>query len=255
MNVKTLGLATLFSTLSFSILANPSTGESAEEQSNTMIGLLGLSSNSIYVEGEDKTRLIPFFAGRWGNIYLEGASLGYILAETESSSFSTAIELDSAFVDERDDSPALADMRELDSAFSASLNYQYEFDYGELGLSVAADVSGTHDGYKLSASYGYPMMLGRLMVTPKVSVEWVSEEINQYFYGVTSEDVKQGRPLYMPESGLNYSAGITSFYPITQQHSIMLFAEYQRYDDEVFNSPIVDERSATSFGLGYVYRF
>lgn len=255
MNYKTLGLVTILPSLSFSILANQPVDQSAEAQSNTMIGLLGLSSKSIYVEGEDKTRLIPFFAGQWGNIYLEGASLGYILAETERSSFSAAIELDSAFVDERDDSPALADMRELDSALSASLNYQYEFDYGELGFSVAADISGSHDGYKLSASYGYPMILGKFMVTPKLSVEWVSEEINQFYYGVTGEDVKQGRALYTPESGINYSAGVTGFYPITQQHSIMLFAEYQRYDDQVFNSPIVDEQSATTFGLGYVYRF
>lgn len=255
MNLTKAALIALLPALSCSVAANQANGQPPEQQSNTMLGLLGLSSNSIYLEGEDKTRLIPFFAGRWGNVYLEGASLGYILAESQRSTFSASIELDSAFVDERDDSPALADMRELDSAFSAALSYQYEFEHGELGISVAADVSGSHDGYKLSASYGYPIMLGRFMVTPKVSVEWVSEEINQFYYGVTSADVKQGRALYTPGAGVNYSAGVTGFYPITQQHSVMLFAEYQRYDDEVFNSPIVDERSAASFGLGYVYRF
>lgn len=235
-----------------SVFANQS---AEQEENNTMIGLLGISTKSIYVEGDDQTKVLPYFAGQWGNIYLEGASLGYVLTETERSMFSIAVELDSAFVDERDDSPALADMRELDSAFTASLNYEYASDFGEFGISLGADVSGTHDGYKASLSYGLPFMLGPVMVTPGVSVEWVSEEINDFYYGVTAVDVKEGRPLYTPDAGINYSVGVTAFYPLAQQHSIMLFAEYERFDDEVFNSPIVDEQSTTSIGLGYVYSF
>lgn len=252
MNVKPRLLAALLPFIATSAMAQ----ESAEqEQNTTMVGLLALSSNSIYVEGEDQTRLIPYFAGQWGNIYLEGAELGYLLMETERSAFSVAIELDSAFVDERDDSPALADMRELKSAFTASINYEYGTDFGEFGLSLGADVSGEHDGYKASVSYGLPFMMGPVMVTPSVSVEWVSEEVNDFYYGVTAADAKVGRAQYTPDAGINYSLGVTAFYPLAEQHSIMFFANYERVDDEVFNSPIVDEQSATSFGLGYVYSF
>lgn len=252
MTLNSRKFAALLPFLACSVSANQA---AEQEESSTMLGLLAISSNSIYVEGEDQTRAIPFFSGQWGNVYLEGASLGYILAKTERSVFSIAVELDSVFVDERDDSPALADMRELDSAFTASLNYEYESDFGELGLSFGADASGTHDGYKASISYGVPFMAGPVMITPSVSVQWVSEEINDFYYGVTAEDVKEGRPLYTPDAGINYSVGVSGFYFLAEQHSIMFFASYDRYDDEVFNSPIVDEQSATTLGLGYVYRF
>ena len=61
-------------------------------------------------------------------------------------SVSAGISLDLADT-HRGDSPQLADMAELDDVVLGEVEVSYEADWGELGLSLAADVRGTHDGY------------------------------------------------------------------------------------------------------------
>lgn len=240
---------------SFQILANEADYKDNDEDSNYMLGLMVASESSIYLGGDDKTQLRPFFQAEWGRYFLEGASLGVKLLEQDDMTFSAAIELDGIFQDDRGDSYELSDMESLDSVLMASLKYEYETDFGELSVALAADVSGGHDGYEAELSYSYPIMFGGWRISPEIGVSWQSKEINQYFYGVTDVDVKAGRPLYTPDAGVNFNAGIMAMYPFNQHHSLILLAEYESYSSEVTDSPIVVESSSTSFGLGYVYRF
>lgn len=255
MNYLNRVLVTVLALGSTSVYATDKQLQGGEEAGNMVVGALVASSKSIYVGGEDKTRLLPFISGEWGAVYLQGASLGYKWAESKQATLSTSLELDGLFSQDRDDSPELQDMKEVGNVFMAALNYDYRTDFGEFGLSLAADLGGEHKGYKAKLSYGYGFMVGPLMVQPEIAVEWVSEEVNNYYYGVSQQDVKAGRPFYQADAGVNYQFGVNAIYPIDRKQAIMLRAGVERYSDEVTDSPIVDEDTSTFVGLGYTYRF
>ncbi len=210
---------------------------------------------SIYVGGKDQTQAFPFFTARWGNFFFQGPSLGYMLHETENWQLSTTLDLDGLGNNNRDDSPVLADMGDFDSVFLASVKLDYGTEWGQLGFSLGRDISGAHDGYKVNVSYSYAVPLGGWMIEPQLSVEWVSEEINQYFYGVTEAQVIEGRAAYKADAGINYDIGVSAMYPIMQNHAIMLRLGHNRVSSEVSDSPIVGSKGSTSFGVGYIYRF
>jgi len=255
MTNKKFLLIPLVSFLSPNVYAEQPQDDHEEEQNSFMMGIFVGKDKSIYVGGEDKTRVNPYLSGEWGNIYLQGPALGYKLYDQGDLTISTEIELDGIFNDDRDNSAELSDMTSLDSVFMVGVNTSYETDYGEFEWSVKADVSNSHDGFKSQLSYSYPFFVSGWRVSPELSVEWASEEINQYYYGVSAADVRENRPFYEAKSGINYEVGISAMYPFKKRHAIMLRAGYQKFSSEITDSPIVDEKSTTEFGLGYIYRF
>lgn len=258
MTYKKKTIALVLSVLSMSVLANDRNDyddEHENEGAEYMVGLMVATDNSIYVGGEDKSDIRPYFKADWGRYYIEGPSLGVRLFDDNDMEFSLALEFDGLGDDNRDDSVQLKDMKKFDSVIMTTLNYSYETELGEFGVGLSADVSSTHDGYKAELSYGYPFMLGDWRISPEINIVWQSKEVNQYYYGVSDRDVTDIRPLYTADSGVNYEVGIRAMYPFKKRHAVMISASYESYADEITNSPIVDEDTSTSIGIGYMYRF
>ena len=219
------------------------------------IGAMVGTDQSLYVGGEDQTQFFPYIAAEWQHLYFRGASLGAFLYRDEAWEISTSIDLDGIGDDDRDKSKELSDMADFDTVLMASVRGSYEAEWGELSFGVGLDISGSHDGYKAELAYGYPFRLGRWMIQPQATVEWVSEEINQYYYGVTGLDAKAGRPVYSAGDGINYELGVSAIYPFAKRHAIMLRASYKAYASAITDSPIVDRDTTSDIGIGYIYRF
>ena len=101
---------------------------------------------SPYVDGDDSVEVLPRLFVQMGRFYLRGPALGVHLYGGDDLSVSAGISLDLADT-HRGDSPQLADMSELDDVLLGEIEVSYEAGWGELELSLAADISGTHDGY------------------------------------------------------------------------------------------------------------
>lgn len=245
--------AIFLSVLTFGVAAQDDDHD--DDDGNYAIGLMLASDQSIYVGGDDEVQPFPYIQASWGDLYFEGGSVGYYLFENDNWTIKTSLSLEGLGDDNRDDSVILADMGDFDQVFLGQVELEYEAEWGELGLTLGADASGTYDGYVAEIEYGYPMELGSWRIEPSIGVEWVSEEVNQYYYGVEQKHVRAGRGLYLPGAGVNYSAGITAMYPFMQHHAIVIQAEYEVLSKEVSDSPIVDRDNTMTIGLGYVYRF
>ena len=214
----------------------------------------GLSvEQSPYVGGKDGVEVLPVLFAQLGRFYLRGPTLGAELYDGDDLSVSAGISLDLA--DSRDDSPQLADMSKLDDVWLGEVEVSYEADWGELGVSLAADVSGTHDGFLAGLSYGYPLELGGLQIEPEVGVEWHSAKVNRYYYGVGAADVRADRPFYEPDAGMSYELGVTVTYPFAERHALSLEVEAEWLSSEVSDSPIVERDSVASVGVSYLFRF
>ena len=133
-------------------------------------------------------------------------------------------------------------MSKLDDVWLGEVEVSYEAEWGELGLSLAADVSGTHDGYLAGFSYGYPLELGAWQIEPEVGVEWHSAKVNRHYYGVGANNVRSDRPFYEPDAGMNYELGVTLTYSFAERHALSMEVEAEWLSTEISDSPIVSNR-------------
>ena len=110
------------------------------------------AEQSPYVGGSASVEALPWVFALAGPFYVRGPALGAYLYGGDELRISAGISLELADT-HRGDSPQIADLPELDDALLAEIEASYEADWGELGLSLAADVSGAHDGYLAGLAY------------------------------------------------------------------------------------------------------
>lgn len=246
--------AACLSTCALGVLAQ-SDERHDEDSEGYALGILVGNDQSLYVGGDDEIQPFPFIQARWGNFFIGGPGIGYYLYEDNGWSISTSIALDGIGDTDRDNSKLLADMPEFDSIVMGQVGISKETNWGEFSLSLASDVSGTHDGTSAELEYSFEIPMAGWMIEPSIGLQWQSEEINQYFYGVEQQYVRPDRAFYKADAGVNYSAGIMAMYPFMENHAVVLNLEYESYSKEISDSSIVDRDNTFNVGIGYVYRF
>jgi len=219
------------------------------------IGLAAFTGQSPYIGGKTQTEAIPYLEAQWGPVYFRTGDLGVYLYEGENWELSAGVVRDVFGDTDRGDSRELKDMEDLDDVYNASIAAAYESKWGEFELQVAADISSNHEGEYVEFSYGYPIRAGKWSIGPTIGALWFSEEISQYYVGVTPEDSRPGRPVYTADSGVLYKVGLEARYSLNEQHNFLIMIENEFYPDEITDSPIIDDSSAASIIGGYVYRF
>ena len=209
---------------------------------------------SLYLDGDDGVELLPLWYVQLGPVFLRGPAIGSYLYAGDGLTVSAAISLDLRDTS-RGDSRRLSNMVELDQAVLGELEVSREVAWGELGFSFAADISGTHDGYLVGLSYGYPVAVGRWEIEPQVGIEWQSAGVTRYYYGVSAADVLPTRPLYESGAGVNYELGVTLTYLLAERHSLQLETRAELLSSEVSDSPIVERDNRVNISVGYLFRY
>jgi len=217
-------------------------------------GGMAFAERSLYVGGDDRVTLLPLVIAQLGPVYLRGPSLGLYVYARDALTVATGVSLDLRDTD-RGDSPQLADMAELDRAVLGEIEASFEADWGDVSLSLAADISGAHDGWIARLAWRNSLAAGRFEVEPEVGIEWQGAKVNRYYYGVGVADVTATRPLYRPDAGLGFDLGVTVAYPFAERHTLRLEAAMEFVSDEVSDSPIVARDSVGRISAGYVFRF
>ena len=217
-------------------------------------GGVAYAEQSLYLGGDDRFIILPLVIVQLGPVYLRGPSLGLYVYARDGVTVAAGVALDLRDTD-RGDSPHLADMAELDRAVLGELKASFDADWGGVSLSLAADVSGAHDGWIARLAWHTSHAVGRFEVEPEVGIEWQGATVNRYYYGVGTADVTATRPLYRPDAGLGFDLGVTLAYLFAERHTLRLEATMEFVSDEVSNSPIVARDSVGRIIGGYVFRF
>lgn len=217
-------------------------------------GAMVSAERSLYLGGDDRFVFLPLVVAQLGPVYLRGPSLGLYVYARDGLTVATGISLDLRDTD-RGDSPQLADMAALERAVLGELKASFDGEWGDVSLSLAADMSGAHDGWIARLAWQESHPVGRLEVEPEVGIEWQSAEVNRYYYGVGAADVTATRPLYRPDAGLGFDLGVTLAYPFAERHTLRLQAAMEFVSDEVSRSPIVAREIVGRISAGYVFRF
>ncbi|MBK8574466.1 MAG: MipA/OmpV family protein [Elusimicrobia bacterium] len=87
---------------------------------------------------------------------------------------------------------------------------------------------------------------GLFTVTPAVGLNWLSEELASYEFGVPAEKAEAGRPAYHPGAAMTVNVGLGLFIELKGAWRIILRGNVARLPSELTESPIVDQSDVFS---------
>lgn len=111
---------------------------------------------------------------------------------------------------------------------------------GELELTAKGDVTGTSDGYELTARYGYAIGVGGGQLTPSISVSHLSSDLANYYYGTLDEEVARGGVQYTPGSAIVTTVGLTYLRPIGKRWQFLTRLQYSVLPGALSDSPLLE---------------
>jgi outer membrane protein len=232
-----------------------STQTLAENDFSFAVMPTAFSQQSIYDGGENINGLFPVIELNWKDMFIADGKVGISMMKYKALSLNVSIGVDYMGDTDRGDSKKLEDMSSLDDVFTGNIDLHYKGDLGNLTLGYAQDISGNHEGYNLTAAYGYRFKFGRFFVEPSVAVIYGSDKVADYYYGVSAEDVTVDRALYKIDSTTNHKVSLAAGYVFNENLMVLSFVNATKYDDDIVNSPIVSDDIAMTYGLGIRYQF
>ncbi|GAA5525545.1 hypothetical protein Maes01_02115 [Microbulbifer aestuariivivens] len=144
---------------------------------------------------------------------------------------------------EESDSPALAGLGDRDGTLMAGLGVVYDAPHGiKLGLSYENDVLDRNGGGSIvDAKVSRGFQLGNLRLSPSLGVNWTSSSLADYDFGVPVAAALPLRPAYSVGSSVSFEAGVGGLWELSENWRIALDFAYESLDDEITDSPIVDD--------------
>lgn len=198
------------------------------------------------------TRLGMYFYGHSGEEESWGFSLTaqpQILGYYESSALTQ--------LGERDSTPILQGMQERESGWEGGLAAAYSRGDFFAEFLLLQDVTDRSNGTKLRLEIGHSFRSGRWLFVPSVLAVWLSQPFSDYYFGVRNdeENLAIGRPAYRSDAALNFAAQTYVNYDLSQHWHLLANLRADRFDDTVFESPIVDRRMMYSGMISLLYSF
>lgn len=142
-----------------------------------------------------------------------------------------------------------------DYAIEAGIELLSDGRWGYLQLAAFHDVSGTHDGFDVDANYGIGFARGKWYFEPSVGLTYKSSALNDYYWGIRPSESNDATPVYTASDGVNTRARLRASYYFSRNWSATLSAEYERINDSVADSPIVDDDAVFGWFAGVAWRF
>lgn len=144
---------------------------------------------------------------------------------------------------EADDSPVLDGMDDREDTAMAGLQVQVETVGGfDLSTGYAHDVLDRIGGGEAQFEVARPIPWRSTRFTPSLSVHWTDAALVRHDYGVEAEEATATRPAYRPDDAFSIETGIGIFGELTPSIILIVNASIEWFDNEVRNSPIVDEK-------------
>lgn len=143
---------------------------------------------------------------------------------------------------EESDSPALIGLGDRDDTALLGLALQAELPaLVELQLGYEHDVLDRIGGGQATLGISRGFQSGILLFTPKLALNYLSEEMTSYDYGVPANKATASRPAYSPGSTTSVEAGLGLFIEITREWLFVLDVNYEKLGSDITDSPIVDK--------------
>lgn len=217
------------------------------------LAITGRTQTSAYVDEELHSDLIPLIAYSGETLFLAGTKAGIHLFTSDQWRFNLYAAYRFAGHDD-EDNEYIGDMSRDDSV-DAGVDLTWVGPLGDFTLDVASDTSSTHNGQILSGFWSRKYRHGPWQVLPWIGVTWYSADYNRYYYGVEASEATPERPQYYSDESTSFRIGSDLRYQIDHIQYLTLNIEYERLDNAIYNSPIVDQQDILKLGINYRLEF
>ena len=259
--------ATLLSTASQASMAdstithdNPHFGDKGWEVS-VGIGVLS-ATDTIYQRDDDdyeKGIHIPLNLTWYGERFHftadeeEGLLLGYTLARNNNWAIDGILSPRGAGPFDND---LLEDLDDRDIDFHAGVRYTQYGDDNVIKLEASNDISNTHDGFILSASYEQEWQIKNWIITSAAGIGYVSEDMIDYYFGVDSSEATAEFSQYEAEETTITTLSVKAEYPVNENWVFNTQLTHALLGDEITDSSITtNDDSLSVFTTAMVYQF
>jgi outer membrane protein len=157
--------------------------------------------------------------------------------------------------------------QEKDSSYLQGMGNRKDTILGGLALQYKLP-----EGFKLSAGYEHDVLdrtgggIGHLdlekafqhdvlTISPKISINWLTDKLADYEYGVSAAQARRNRPAYHPGDAVNLEVGVTLFRELYKNWHIILSSNVVFLPSNLKDSPIVDQSLVLNFFTAVTRRF
>lgn len=200
---------------------------------------------------------VPVLTYESENFWFRGLGGGYYLWNDGTDQLSlTAYWLPMYFKPSDSDSHKLRRLDSRHSTMMAGVSWFHHTQYGSLRTTLSGDTLDKSNGLIWDLGWIYRYTNGNLTLTPGIGVEWNSDNMNDYYYGVShKESRKSGLHDYSADGGWNPYLELSANYRFLGNWSVYGTARYTRLSDEITDSPMVDKSWAGLLSTGVTYTF
>lgn len=157
--------------------------------------------------------------------------------------------------DERDFS-SLERLRLHKRRMTALTGVEYNFFNDDFDIQVQwlKDILDIHQGSEVRFLVGKNWRQNRWSVRTSAGLVWQDEKTLNYYYGLTENETLPSAT-YHPDDGVSPLLRLDVNYRLTENWDLRLFGSYRQLDDEITNSPIINDNKIVTLFVGGTYHF
>ncbi|MFB2866240.1 MipA/OmpV family protein [Aeromonas sp. MdU4] len=128
--------------------------------------------------------------------------------------------------------------------------------YALLTIRANSDITGRSNGQELLLWADFPILRDNLLIMPGMGAMLRSDKMaNYYFGGISESEATSQRPAWDTGATLSPMAALITSYRFNPNWIGMFAMNYEWYDRDIKNSPIVQHNGElyAGFGLGYIW--
>lgn len=219
-------------------------------------GLRGGQSPYLASDSEDErqTDLVPLYLYEGKYLFARGTAGGVHLLRNEA----VELNLYARYRFQRLDSDSNSyyeGLQNREQSVDAGFELAFRQDWGELSLDWVADTLDRHNGQEARLSYRYRFALGAWSISPFISYAWQSDNLGNYYFGVSDAEATPDRPAYTPGESDWVSFGMNTAWQIGSNVSLFANVGFGGASSEIVDSPLVEEAGFSSVFVGGTYTF
>lgn len=206
------------------------------------IGVGTIYSQSPYIESNNRYLTVPIINWSFDKLYLRGIEIGYqfcrpftILIQPRLNSYEISGMVDKDF--------------SVDWGFRTGYRTKDAFMFE---LKYLSDLLSVHNGYEISLKFSKTFINYPMIFIPYFGVELLSENLSNYYYGVSREEER--KTFFLTEN-FNYFLGFVSVYNFNDNYAVSLIHKSTFLSKQITNSPIIERGYKGSYIFSLVRKF
>jgi outer membrane scaffolding protein for murein synthesis (MipA/OmpV family) len=152
-----------------------------------------------------------------------------------------------------DSSDSLAGMERRTWTIQGGGSVGKRFGPVNIDLFASTDLLGVYKGQQYELKFSYSFVTPKLQIVPQLEFVHQSEDLVDYYYGVTDAEIAPGRPAYAPGAATTPRLSVDVNWRIHPTWYVYAGTSVDFLPDEITNSPIVDKETSwgAHIGIGY----